>query len=39
MKGSGGVFDVMVDGQLVFSKKKEGRFPATEEVLALLPTT
>jgi selT/selW/selH-like putative selenoprotein len=37
--GSGGVFDVVVDGQLVFSKKKEGRFPDTDEVLALLPTT
>jgi selT/selW/selH-like putative selenoprotein len=32
------VFDVNVDGQLVFSKKKEGRFPDTDEVLALLPT-
>jgi selT/selW/selH-like putative selenoprotein len=31
------VFEVSVDGQLVFSKKKEGRFPATEEVLAHVP--
>jgi selT/selW/selH-like putative selenoprotein len=28
---------VSVDGQLVFSKKKEGRFPNPEEVLAHLP--
>ena len=36
VKGSGGVFEVTVDGTLVFSKKKEGRFPETEEVLAHL---
>ncbi len=35
--GSGGVFEVTVNGQLVFSKKQEGRFPDTEEVLAHLP--
>ena len=33
----GGVFEVSVDGQLVFSKKKEGRFPELDEVLAHLP--
>jgi selT/selW/selH-like putative selenoprotein len=36
-RGSGGVFEVSVDGQLVFSKKKEGRFPNAEEVLAHVP--
>ena len=30
----GGVFEVEVDGQLVFSKKKEGRFPEWREVQA-----
>lgn len=36
MKGDNGVFDVRVDDRLVFSKKKEGRFPRAEEVLAKL---
>jgi len=35
--GSGGVFEVTVDGKVVFSKKKAGRFPEDGEVLALLP--
>lgn len=28
----GGVFEVEVDGKLVFSKKKEGRFPEWNEI-------
>ncbi len=28
----GGVFEVEVDGSLVFSKKKEGRFPEWNEI-------
>ncbi len=27
-----GVFDVVLDGQLVFSRKKEGRFPTLDEI-------
>lgn len=27
-----GVFDVVLDGNLVFSRKKEGRFPTFEEI-------
>jgi selenoprotein W-related protein len=34
--GSGGVFDVKADGQLVFSKKIAGRFPEPDEVLGAL---
>jgi selT/selW/selH-like putative selenoprotein len=35
--GSGGVFEVFKDGQLVFSKKALGRFPdSDEEVLSKL---
>jgi zinc protease len=34
--GSGGVFDVTIDGKLVFSKKKVGRFPEEGEVLGLM---
>lgn len=37
MPGSGGVFDVVLDGQLLFSKHKTGRFPEPAEILALLP--
>ena len=32
VKGDGGVFEVEVDGNLVFSKKQERRFPAYQEV-------
>ena len=31
---SGGVFEVEVDGGLVFSKKALDRFPSTEEIFA-----
>jgi selT/selW/selH-like putative selenoprotein len=30
------VFEVVRDGELVFSKKEQGRFPEDSEVLALL---
>jgi len=30
--GSGGVFDVTVDGKLVFSRRKTGRFPDPGEI-------
>ena len=32
IKGANGVFDVTFDGELVFSKHKEGRFPESGEV-------
>ena len=35
-KGSGGVFDVLVDGTLVYSKRDTGRFPEPGEVSRLL---
>lgn len=34
--GSGGVFDVVVDRKLVFSKNETGRFPDPGEVTRLL---
>ncbi|TMA24266.1 MAG: SelT/SelW/SelH family protein [Deltaproteobacteria bacterium] len=37
IRGSGGEFEVTVDGKLVFSKKAERRFPEHSEVLDLLP--
>jgi hypothetical protein len=30
------VFEVVADGRLVFSKRKEGRFPEDDEVLGAL---
>jgi len=36
IKGGGGVFEVKLDGELVFSKKQTGRFPAPGEVEAML---
>lgn len=36
IKGSGGVFEVKVDGDLVFSKAALGRFPEAGEVAAML---
>ncbi len=36
VKGSGGVFDVKVDGRLVYSKFETERFPEPGEVVGLL---
>jgi selT/selW/selH-like putative selenoprotein len=36
IKGKGGIFDVVVDGDLIFSKKKVKRFPENEEILKML---
>ena len=33
---SGGVFEVEVDGKLIFSKKAEGRHAATGEILEIV---
>ena len=34
--GTGGIFDVHVDGDLVFTKKMLGRYPDPDDVLPLL---
>ncbi len=36
VEGSGGAFDVEVDGGVVFSKAEAGRFPEVGEVIELL---
>ena len=36
VRGGGGVFDVSVDGKVLFSKHKLGRFPAPGEILSML---
>jgi selenoprotein W-related protein len=34
--GSDGVFDVRVDGRLIYSKDQTGRFPEHDEILSQL---
>ena len=34
-RGSGGVFEITVDGDLKFSKRALGRFPTDEEIDAI----
>ncbi len=34
IKSGGGVFEVVTDGELIFSKKKVSRFPTNEEIFA-----
>ena len=36
VEGAKSQFDVLVDGELVFSKQAEHRFPENEEILAAL---
>jgi hypothetical protein len=36
VEGEKSQFDVVADGELLFSKQREGRFPEEEEILALL---
>ena len=36
IEGSGGVFDVTVDNEVIFSKKNEGRFSTDEEIINLI---
>ncbi len=34
--GTGGVFEIRCDGELIYSRKKEGRFPEAKEVKQLV---
>ncbi len=36
IEGAGGVFDVVADGAVIFSKHSAGRFPDSAEILRLL---
>ena len=36
VEGASGVYDIVCDGQLVFSKHEAGRFPEEEEIVAAL---
>jgi selenoprotein W-related protein len=36
MPGSGGTFEIRLDGQLLFSRKQAGRFPEAKEIKQLV---
>ncbi len=36
IEGGGGVFDVTIDGELVFSKRRVHRFPEAREIVAAI---
>lgn len=36
IRGGGGIFDVIVDGEKIFSKHDEGRFPEEREIVDAL---
>jgi len=36
IEGQGGIFDVKLDGKLIYSKHETGRFPEHDEVLNAL---
>ena len=38
IEGTNGIFDVVVDGEMIFSKYESGRFPEHEEVVDKLRT-
>lgn len=37
--GRGGIFDVEVDGRMIYSKHQTGRFPEHDEVIQQLGST
>ena len=36
VQGADGIFDVLVDGEVIFSKHREKRFPEAPEILETL---
>jgi selenoprotein W-related protein len=36
LAGSNGIFDITVDGKMIFSKFEQGRFPQANEVIRLI---
>jgi selenoprotein W-related protein len=36
IEGAGGIFDVTVDGDLIFSKHDKERFPTDDEIVGLI---
>lgn len=38
VQGAGGIFDVAIDGKLIYSKHKSGQFPRYREIVSLVET-
>lgn len=38
VRGGGGIFEVQLDGKLIYSKAEQGRFPEDSEILDALKT-
>lgn len=36
IEGGGGIFDVVANGELIYSKHETGHFPENEEIVSLL---
>jgi len=36
VRGAGGIFDVAVDGDMIFSKHEAERFPEPDEILSMI---
>ena len=36
IEGAGGIFDVKVDGKLIYSKDRTGRYPEPQEIVDAL---
>jgi selT/selW/selH-like putative selenoprotein len=36
IEGRGGIFDVAIDGRVVFSKRSVGRFPTPDEIVGAM---
>ena len=36
IKGGGGIFDVVVDGEMIYSKHSTGRFPQYREIVGVI---
>jgi selenoprotein W-related protein len=34
--GANGIFDVAVDGRMIFSKFEQGRFPQSREIISII---
>jgi len=34
--GSNGIFDISLDGNMIFSKFEQGRFPQSDEIIKLI---
>jgi predicted Rdx family selenoprotein len=36
IEGSGGIFDVVVDGERIYCRQETGRFPTNDEIIGAL---